>query len=248
VKAIMQAKRLFAIFALITLPFMFSVSAQAAICTIDLSSIVAELLQAQATASGGDAEASLAQIAEVRAALAAITTACAEAGVDVGVVLDNRFVAPNNSFTVDYPSGWVEGNFSTNAKAGAILLGSTPTAAQALNTSIPQLASGEQALVVAVGSANTFGVGGENPSLEAILQQFAERSLADFETTGELEMSSLEDRSVGRMEFGGESFESVLVGIRLGDRDLYAIVVAVAARGELDSVRRLADAVALSVR
>ena len=244
----MRFHKLVAIVAILICIPTFAASAQQTTCTIDLSSVVAELLQAQATASGGDAEASLVQIAEVRAALAAITTACAEAGVDAGVVLDNRFVAPNNSFTVDYPSGWVEGNFSTNAEAGAILLGSTPTAAQALNTSIPQLSPGEQALVVAVGSANTFGVGGENPSLEAILQQFAERSLADFETTGELEMSSLEDRSVGRMEFGGEAFESVLVGIRLGDRDLYAIVVAVAAPGELDLVRRLADAVALSVR
>ena len=244
----MRLRRLAAILIILMCIPMFAASAQQSTCTIDLSDVVADLLRAQAVASGGDAEAGLAQIADVRAALAEISTTCAEAGVDVGVVLDNQFVALNNAFIVNYPSGWVEGNFSPNAEAGAIFLGSTPAAAQALNTSIPQLASGEQALVVAVGSANTFGVGDDNPSLEAILQLFAERTLADFETTGELGMSSLEDRSVGRMEFGGEAFEAVLVGIRLGDRDLYAIVVAVAAPGELDSVRRLADAVALSVR
>lgn len=244
----MHVRKLTATLVIVTLPFVFSASAQDATCPIDLSGVVTELVQAQASASSGDTEAGLAQIAGVRVALAEITAACAQAGVEAGVLLDNRFVAPNSSFSVNYPSGWTEGSFSSNAEAGAIFLGSTTTAAQALNTSIPQLASGEQALVVAVGSANTFGVGGENPSLEAILQQFAERTLADFNTTGELEMLSLEDRSVGRMEFSGEAFESVLVGIRLGDRDLYAIVVAVSAPGELDSVRRLADAVALSVR
>ena len=235
------------VFILMCVP-MFAAHAQQSTCTIDLSSVVTELLRAQAAASGGDTGAGLTQIAGVRAALGEITAACAAAGVEAGVVLDNRFTAPNASFSVNYPSGWVEGNFSPNSDAGAIFLGNTPTAAQALNTSIPQLSAGEQALAVAVGSATTFGVGDDNPSLEAVLQRFAERTLADFETTGELEMSSFEDRSIGRMEFGGEAFQSILVGIRLGDRDLYAIVVAVAAPGELDSVRRLADAVALSVR
>jgi hypothetical protein len=234
-------------FAVVLMIFIPAFGASAQDCTIDLSGVVAELLQAQAAASGGDNEAGLTQIANVRTSLAAITAACAEVGIEAGVVLENQFVAPNNSFSVNYPSGWVEGNFSTNADAGAIFLGSTPLAAQALNTSIPQLAYGDQGLVVAVGSAGTFDVA-ENPSIEAILRLFAERMLADFETTADLEMFSLEDRSVGRMEFSSETFEAVLVGIQLEESDLYAIVVAVAAPGELDAVRRLADAVAISVR
>lgn len=238
-------RRLIAVVIVVTCIPIFAASAQD--CAIDLSDVVAELLQAQAAASGGDTEAGLTQIAEVRAALAEITDACAEAGIEAGVLLDNRFVAPNNAFIVYYPSGWVEGIFSPNAEAGAIYLGSTPLAAQALNTSVPQIAAGEQALVVAVGSANTFGVR-ETPSIEAILQQFGERMLADFETTAELEMSSLADRAVGRVEFSSETFDAVMVGIQLEGRDLYAIVVGVAAPGELDTVRHLADAVALSVR
>lgn len=225
----------------------FTVSAQEATCDIELSGIVSELLQAQAAASRGDTEAGLAQITEVRAALEAITTACTEAGVEVGIVLDNRFVAPNNVFRVSYPLGWVEGAFSPNREAGAIFLGSTNTAAQALNTSVPQLVTGEQALVVAVGSAATFGVV-EDPSPEAITQSFAESRLTDFGTISEAEVSSLEDRPVARIDFSGEAFEAVLVGIQLGERDLYALVVAITPPGELDAVRRLADAVALSVR
>jgi hypothetical protein len=244
---IRQVKKFLAIVTLLTFPSVVATHAQEVACDIDLSGVVTQLVQAQAAASGGDTDAGLEQMAGVRAALAEITAACTEAGIEAGVALDNRFVAPNGTFSVNYPAGWVEGTFSPNPSGGAVFLGNSQTAAEALNTTIPQVLSGEQALAVAVGTADLLGVAGENPSLEAVLRGFAERSLTQFTTTSELEMSSLDDRAVGRMEFGGETFEAVLVGIRLEDSDLYALVVAVAASGELDAVRPVADAVALSV-
>jgi hypothetical protein len=243
-----QLRKLITVITILTLASVFTARAQEAGCDIDLSSIVTQLVQAQATASGGDTEAGLAQIGEVRAALAEITSGCAEAGVTPGVLLDNRFVAPNGTFTVDYPSGWVEGNFSPNPRGGAIFLGNSETAADALNAPTPQLRTGEKALVVAVGTPDLLGGEEENPSLEVLLQGFAARNLSQFAITGELEMTSLEDRTIGRMEFGGETFAAVTVGIQLEDSDLYAIVVGVTAPDELDALRPLVDAVALSVR
>jgi hypothetical protein len=243
----MQLRKVVVVLA-ITFCGALNASAQEATCDIELSGIVTQLVQAQAAASSGDTASGLAQIADVRAALAAITANCSEAGIEAGVLLDNRFVAPNGMFSVSYPSGWVAGTFTPNPRGGAIFLGNSEAAVAALNANIPQLRAGDQALAVAVGTATLLGVDIENPSLEAVLLGFAERSLTLFNTTSELQMSSLRDQPVGRMEFGGDTFESVLVGIQLSDSDLYALVVAVTAPGELDALRRTADAVALSVR
>jgi hypothetical protein len=233
---------------LLTLLLVFPAAAQQEACEIDLTDFVVGLMQAQTAAASGDTESALAQIAQTRAALAGLIESCGAAGVEAGVLLENEFVAPNGSFVVNYPSNWVEGAFSPNPNGGGVFFGSSPTAATALNTTIPELQPGEQALAVAVGTPALLGDDSEAASLEDVLRAFTEGSLAQFEIISELEISSSDDRQIGRAQFRGESFEALLVGVQLPDSELIAVVVGVTAAGELDALRPIVEAVALSVR
>jgi hypothetical protein len=243
----MWVRKTIGVWLILTLSCVFITGAQGQSCEIDLSDAAAQLMRAQAAAAGGDADAGLAQIAEVRAALATITTGCAETGIEAGVLLENQLIVPNGSFAFDYPSGWVTGTFSPSPGGGGMFVGSSTPAVQALNTNVPQMQSGQQALVVAVGTPELLGADDETSSLETVLTSFASRALVQYELVGELELSTMGDETIGRMAFSGETFEAVLVGRQIDD-DLYAIVVGVSAPGELDALRPTADAVALSVR
>ena len=227
---------------------MFAVSAQAQECDIDLTNAVLQLLQAQTLSSGGDPDGGLAQIAEARAVLAEIVESCREAGLEAGVLLDNEFIAPNGTFVVNYPTDWVEGVFSPNPAGGGVFFGSSPTAASALNSTIPELQPGEQALAIAVGSPALLGEASDDATLADVLRAFTEGSLAQFETVSELELSTFESRQIGRAQFRGDAFEALLVGVELPDSELVAIVVGVSAVGELDALRPVVEAVALSAR
>lgn len=222
-------------------------SAQNTGCAIDVSDVTLQLLRAQTLASSGDNAAGLAQIAEARAALAQITSVCADAGVVAGVLLDAQFDAPEGTFSVSYPAGWVVGNFSATPSGGGLYLGNSEMAAAALNTAVPQLQPGDQALVIAVGTADMFGSTNANPQLGDVLRAFTSASLAQFQAAEEPEFTTLENRPVGRVTFSSATFEAELVGLQL-DGNLYAFVVGASAPGELDALRPVIDAVALSVR
>lgn len=224
------------------------VRAQAQDCEIDVTDSVLRLLEAQSAAANGDTTTALEQIAQTRAALAELVEGCNAAGIEAGVLLDNEFVAPNGTFAVNYPSSWVAGAFSPNPNGGGIFFGSSPTAAAALNSADPRLQPGEQALAVAVGSPAMLGSASQGAAFEDVVRAFAEGSMAQFEVVSELEITTVDDRQIGRAQYRGESFDALLVGIQLPDSDLYAAVVGVSAPGELDPLRPIIEAVALSLR
>lgn len=240
-------KRLIIILGL-ALMLVYPAAAQEEACELDLTNAVVALLQAQTSAAAGDTDGALEQIARTRAALAEYVESCAAAGIKASVLLENEFVAPNGSFVVSYPAGWVEGAFSPNPGGGGVFLGSSPSAATALNSAVPQLQSGEQALAVAVGTPALLGEASETASLEEVLRAFTEGSLAQFEIISELEITASDDGSIGRAQFRGDSFQALLVGVQVPGSELIAIVVGVTAPGELDALRPVVEAVALSVR
>lgn len=223
-------------------------AAQAQACTIDLTDSVIQLLQAQALAASGDTGGGLAQIAEARAGLAALVSNCGAEGIEPGVLLDNEFGAPNGSFIVNYPLDWIEGGFSPNASGGGVFFGSSAAAAAALNSAVPQAEPGEQALAVAVATPALLGVTSQNPTLAEVVNTFAGISMAQFEVVSGLETAIRNDRPIARAQYRGESFEALLVGVQLPDSEHYAVVVGISAPGELEALRPIIDAVALSAR
>jgi hypothetical protein len=84
--------------------FVTPARAQAPECEIELDSIITELESATADAQSGDVESALERIAEAREALASIEAECA---ASIPVELVETVTAPDGSFTVQLPDGWI---------------------------------------------------------------------------------------------------------------------------------------------
>lgn len=90
-------------------------------CTIDLSSAIAALADAQVSATQGDQAAALALVADVQAQLDAVETACAFPGPEVDLV--QVFTAPDDLFGFHYPLNWFAGAFEPGLDWNDMLIG-----------------------------------------------------------------------------------------------------------------------------
>ncbi len=82
---------------------------QAQNCTVDLSSVIGQLTEAQALADTGNTPTALTTIADVQAALDALQRSCTRA--DALDALASTYSAPDESFRFQYPEGWFMGEF-----------------------------------------------------------------------------------------------------------------------------------------
>lgn len=219
-------------------------------CTISLAPIVAELVEAQALGIT-DLDAGLAALTAARADLAAITAACSEAGVLPVRALTARYAAPNGTFTLNIPQGWVSAPFRQAEGGGIAYFGNTQAAANALTETQPILAEGEQAVAVAVLPPQLIGTT-EGASVSDALSAFAAQTVSENFTIGEVTTAAVAEREVARLPFsGGEEgslFEGELSAFALPDDSRYLLLITVAPAGELAALRPTAEAIALSVR
>jgi len=216
-------------------------------CEIDVTSTVTLLLEAQAAGARGDSDAALAQIADARAALNAITAACGEAGIQAALLLEGVYAAPNGTFAFNYPEGWVDGNFLDATTGGQISLGSSPNAMAQMTTAAPQFEPGEQGLTVAFLPLSGIPFEGRAAANagEAIVALLG--NMPEGYTIGEVQGSTLDDRlPVNVVTFSGEDFSGYLLTFDYGDG---VVIVAGGADGAgAEAIRELVEAVALSVR
>lgn len=219
--------------------------AQESACEIDLSEVETLLLEAQVAVVAGDTSGALDRIAEMQAALDVIASDCTAGEI----ALEETFEAPDGSFTLNYPEGWVE---DTEAFAdGIIFLGSSPEALDAATNAEPEpvITSGQQIIGVLTGDADILlSTVEEDAELEEILVAIAGDLKEQYPATSDISYFSVNDRRAGQFEFRGDSFEALILIIEIRAGESYVGLVGVAAPDELDALLPLINRVAESVR
>lgn len=185
-------------------------------------------------------EEALARVVEARATLQQIELECARAGV---VLLTETFTAPEERFTVDYPSGWFVGTYNPTAAGGVLFLGSSPAAERLLQIEQPRIVLGEQALQVVVGLPPEQ----ENTTLETVMSDFLVPLTAIYTDISTTSFYEVGDRTLAQISYRGDGFDGVVIGAEVGD-GRFTIVRGVTAGGNLDALTAVAEEVALSVR
>lgn len=217
-------------------------------CVPDLSPVTAQLMSAQALASSGDTAGSLAAVREARAALAAIQSACADAGVTPTLLLEGEFADPSGAFVFNYPLDWVTGTAQRpNANTLVQPMGNSSRAANQSLQAQPLLNTGEVSAFVATGNRATFGLSAEQTMVDlvnAIIASWPEGFSA--EPVAETTINGL---PAATLRYTGTGFEGYLV-VRVVSPELGLIaqVAGVAPQGELDPLIPVIDAIARSVR
>lgn len=240
-------KTLLSLLALLALTVALPVAAQDT-CVPDLSPVTAQLMSAQALASSGDEAGSLARIREARAALAAIQSACTEAGVTPTLLLEGEFADPSGAFVFNYPLEWVAGTAQRpNANTLVQSLGNSSRAADQSLQAQPLLNRGEVSAFVAVGNRATFGLAAEGTPADLINtiiggwpEGFSAEPIVETMVNG---------LPAATLRYTGPAFDGYLV-VRVVSPELGLIaqVAGFTPPGELDPVIPIIDAIARSVR
>ena len=243
----MKKTLLITLFALLLTATVFPAAAQDG-CITDLSPVAAQIMRAQALASSGDIDGSVVQLREARAALAAIQSACAEAGIQPIVLLDGEFVSPGAAFTFNYPLNWVTGA-AQRPSADLLIqpLGNTARAAEQALQAEPLLAPGESGAFVATGSLSTFGMqanGTPADLLNGIVASLPEGFSGEAVTT-----TTVNDLPAATVRYSGPGFDGYIVArIVSPELGLVTQVAGFSPTGELDALIPVIDAMARSVR
>jgi sugar (pentulose or hexulose) kinase len=217
-------------------------------CITDLGPVAAQVVQAQALASSGDAQGSVAAMREARAALAAIQSACAEAGVSPVVLLDGEFVSPGGAFTFNYPLEWVTGATQRpNPDTLVQPLGNSTRAAEQALQGEPLLAPGEQAAFVAGGNRQTFNMQPDSTPAD-VLRAIVAGLPVNF-SAGDVTETTLNSLPAAAVRYSGPGFDGYLV-VRIVSQELglVAEVAGFTPPGELEPLVPVIDAIARSVR
>ena len=205
-------------------------------CTIDLSAVQDLLTQAQGQAG----TAALALVVEAREGLLKIEQDCASAGV---ILLDQSYSAPDASFSVSYPHGWSVGTYTPSETGGVLFLGNSAFADRLLQLQEPQIAPGEQAIQLLVGTPEATRQG---DPLENVISDFESLINALYQDVSTTEYYTLDDRRAARLSFRGGGFDGVVVGIEVGD-GRFAVARGIAAAGGLSSITATARSIVASV-
>lgn len=217
-------------------------------CVTDLAPVAAQIMRAQALASSGDIEGSVTQIREARATLAAIQSACAEAGITPIVLLDGEFVTPGGAFTFNYPLNWTTGTTQRpNADTLVQPMGNSARAAEQALQAAPLLAPGETAAFVAAGSRQAFGM--EANSTPADVLNAIISALPDGYSAEPVSETTLNNLPAATARYSGPGFDGYLV-VRVVSQELglVAQVAGLTPTGELEPLIPVIDAIARSVR
>lgn len=217
------------------------VMAQEEACDIDLSEVETLLSEAQEAVDAGDTSAALDLIGEMQAALETITDGC--------ITLGQTFEAPDDSFSFSYPDDWVFGEYDSEGSDLAIVfVGSSANAIEEAGGNEPSLRSGEQLVGLFFGTLSTF-TGGEAPeTLESVIESMIGDIKDEYPNISSVEYFTNNDHRAGRFEFSGDTFAAsfTVIEYRAGER--YMMVIGIAAPDEMDTLRPIVDAIALSIR
>lgn len=227
--------------------------AQDATCTIELSSLAAEVITTQAVASGGDIPAGIAGVTSLRDQIRAIREACEAAGVQAVAVLDGRYVAPNASFRTEYPIDWIIGNFTPAPSGGGIVFGNSQGAITSVSSRNPILNPGQQAIILTVTTAEAYGIViDEAAPLTSLITQFAAQAVAMYDRS---EPVVDEEAGFARLAFAPpEPVEGIEIAQVQGEvmisrlpEGRYAFVIALTLPGEYPALQPIAEALTRSV-
>lgn len=223
-------------------------STRTSVCRVDLSDIATDLIRAQGLAAAGDLGLALTLITEAEAALAAIERRCDLPQIIPDVALGGNYASLDAAFAVEYPETWTVGRYVPGANGGGVFLGSTPAAAAAMEDTNPSLASGEQGMLVNLGSAVAL-TGGANVGNElgTVLAYYQTLLGIQYGTGIQFELIDLNGRAAGRTIFSGETFDGALVIVELAP-DRFVVVAGAARGGEGAGILELTQAVAATVR
>mgnify|MGYP000367033756 CR=1 FL=1 len=269
----MLRKRLFPVIALILIAFPLIgytriLAQQDDPCRFNLSQLVAGLVEAQAAASSGEPAGALPVLRAAAEALTILADRC-EASLSgamatdpgavtvtevtpeatVAISVPGVFVASNGAFTINYPPEWIASDFlPLPPNNGAVTIGSTAESLTAINTQSPVMTTGQQGLQIIVGTGDDL----TNFELnQATLEEMLGYFIGTFERTypeiGTPETVTVADRTVGRLTFGGESFDAVLYLVELEPMTRFAVIAGIGAKGERDALIPIVEAAVSSL-
>ncbi len=267
----MLKKRLLPLLIVIALPLIIqhrAIAQESDPCSIDLSQIVAGLVESQAVIAAGEPASALPVLRAVAEALTIFADRC-EASLAEGEVTPEpapevtpeatraietmsgpgTFVSPNGVFAFRYPTEWVINEFIAIASsAGQITVGSTQEAIDALNSQLPELSSGQQGVQV-FGGASEILTGGEitDGTIDSMVAYFVGTFERQYPEVGTPEVFEINGHPAARLDFGAPTFDSVIYVLALDNNQRFVIVGGVAAKGERDALIPVIEQIAASV-
>ena len=196
----------FAIFLLMNISITF---AQDAPGCIQLSDIVADLVDAQTQAALDDINGALDTIAQVQDDLATIVELCTPHTTDNGPeTLPNRYVAANRSLAFRYPEGWV----ASHPEPEIYFTGTSEELLDTVFSSdTPEFADGEMGaglLVFDEESIEDFNLG-DSMDYDALVHELIESASDEFGSVEQIRRPTLNDRRVTRFVFSEDNFSAV---------------------------------------
>lgn len=240
-------------------------------CKIDLSLVIANLADAQVSATSGDRPAALEMIAQVQADLQEIETNCTETALSVE--LSQTYRAPGDLFTFAYPQDWFIDAFQEGLdwesllprgvadtqpipRGGSILISSEPiTASRAVST---------DATVISISVGNPLhilqatGLHRPEASTQFIEEGFTLKTLSEefflqgqaYDENRIITMNEVTaQRPTVAFHMSDEQMNAYIVIVALNEAEnQYAVVVGVApAKDEAGQTRQLVRAIAETI-
>ncbi len=238
----------------------YAVKAQTSDCTIDVQPIVAKLISAQTAAASGNQTDALQEIADAKAELEVIEANCARE-VPNSISLKTTFNAPDDSFSFNYPEGWLAGEFTPTlelfGKGGRTLIGNNEQALAALAKNVDETTFNptEQAAIVIVGSANTvlysLGLYDSTNVPKGIddvkaLTEYIQLAINDgpvFDTIGD----PIYDGQSAQFTFEDKAFKGIVIITQLST-EKYSLTMLVGGKDTSATLATLATAISNSIQ
>ncbi|PJF22553.1 MAG: hypothetical protein CUN56_05380, partial [Phototrophicales bacterium] len=216
-------------------------------CTIDLSPIAAQLIQAQAHASQGDTTGALSIIADIQAQLDALTAACeGQESSDISETTTPQ-ATPQASQTIllsgyqfDLPADWL-----VIDDAGVTLAGPTDGAARAIIRPNGLLRQGEQAVAIVIGDAARIAPElTPDATAQEIITLYRQTFEQDFNFSldNNLSQITINNRESWRFRFNAPGY-SGLVNVTVLDNDTLMLIIVAASVDEIDSAESILNTI-----
>ena len=248
---------------------------QADPCQFNLSQLIAGLVEAQAASSSGQPAGALPVLRAAAQALTTLADRC-EASLNPAQVTPEVtpdpnsltvaevtpeataetlsqpgvFVADNGAFTINYPPEWITATYlPIEPNNGAITIANSEETLTAMNAQSPVMAAGQQGLQIIVGNPDALTNFELNaPTLDELLGYFIGTFERIYTEIGTPETITVGDRNVGRLFFGGESFDAVLYLVEITPGARYAVLAGIGAKGERDAIIPIVEAAVTSLQ
>ncbi len=216
-------------------------------CTVDLSSLSALLTQAQSVAAQGEVSASLTYIERASDMVESIELRCNRLFSRPDVALERIYIAPNGTFSLEYPGTWGSNTFTPSASGGTVGLANSPEALAALSESMPILSAGQQGFLLTIGEPQNLPSGSQFTDAQAIAEYFGLALAENYETVHLSEVMDFGGLPAVWVEFGTAEFEGLLLVSQV-NRDHFAIFAGASASGERASLQTVMEAIAYTIQ